>query len=313
MNNFELWPRAKLDLRGSLSLRKIKIVDIEDRLKSIYPNTFPVLMPSGRSSINLIVNYLNLSRLDCVLAPFFSSHCVINAIGMSTNVTPFAAPHLQMELVHHQWGFPTSSGFSGDRDPVVILEDSVDTLFYDEHQMFFNNGEFEILSLPKIFSTLIGGVIFCQEESTANELLKLRNGGKSSKSFHNTLRTCATIFPSIYQYWAAIEPHNRSLPDLFLNDISRKIENFADLCASRRSKIDFLKMKRLPTQSCIPETRGISCWPLPVAYQHKLKNSHLFSIKHFRDPDSTAGWAKVYPIPLHNEIDIATLEKEIKF
>ena len=79
---------------------------------------------------------------------------------MSTNVTAFAAPNLRMELVHHQWGFPTSSSFLGDRNSLVIVEDSVDTLFYDEHQMFFNDGEFEILSLPKVFSTLTGGVIF---------------------------------------------------------------------------------------------------------------------------------------------------------
>ena len=154
------WPSSSLNYFknnndfSSESVEKL-INKIEDFFSQQY-DCYVCLMPSGRSSISIILRYLNFTRSKTVFIPKWSSNCLYSSIGPYSNVsTDLIDPDLI--LVNHKWGYGYQ--LHQDYSKKIIIEDSVDTIHLDNSSLFQNNGIAEIISLPKIIGSFSGGLI----------------------------------------------------------------------------------------------------------------------------------------------------------
>lgn len=139
------------------------ITKIEDFFSQQY-GCYVCLMPSGRSSISILLRYLNFNRSKTVFIPKWSSYCLYSCIGPYSNIsTDFLDPDLI--LINHKWGY----GYKLNQDNAkIIIEDSVDTIHIDGSSLFQNNGIAEIISLPKIIGSFSGGLIVTRDKKLSD-------------------------------------------------------------------------------------------------------------------------------------------------
>ena len=91
----------------------------------------------------------NLCRTDIVGIFPYASHCVLDTI--SRIATPNKLSALNREnVVYHQWGYVYNNPSISPN-----IEDAVDSLLTYGRHLFPTGGNFEIWSLPKIFSTSV--------------------------------------------------------------------------------------------------------------------------------------------------------------
>jgi len=163
------WPSSSLNYFknnndfSSESVEKL-INKIEDFFSQQY-DCYVCLMPSGRSSISIILRYLNFTRSKTVFIPKWSSNCLYSSIGPYSNVsTDLIDPDLI--LVNHKWGYGYQ--LHQDYSKKIIIEDSVDTIHLDNSSLFQNNGIAEIISLPKIIGSFSGGLILTRDKKLSD-------------------------------------------------------------------------------------------------------------------------------------------------
>lgn len=299
----EIWPRPKLALSSVLSLKAITTSQIENFFNAIYPNAYAVLMPSGRSALRLILIYLGLKRPDLVSIPKYSSHCIINSVGLvATPIQHFTAETKQ-SIVFHQWGYIRVIGsMSG------IIEDSVDSLIPASGNLFPNDGRFEIISLPKVYGTLIGGLILCQHQRDADKLRQFRDDSNLLSQKHFYLRLAGQFSSRLLAYWNNIEPLNTHTPLIGLRDIWRKIQNFDTLIDDRRKKISLLTEMSIKSALPLPINRYPCCWPIPVKKWPGTNPPSDHLIRHIHGKKTNNQYQRVVPLPIHHEVSIKTIK-----
>ena len=152
------WPTSKkVTFKKSNTFDKNKIDKIEKFFKNKYGSKFSILMPSSRASITLYIRYLNLNRSNLVSISKWSSHCLFTCIGAFTNIS-IAETKADMIIVNHKWGNENKINKKINKK-TKIIEDSVDSLPGKNFKIFPNNGDIEIISLPKIIGAVAGGII----------------------------------------------------------------------------------------------------------------------------------------------------------
>lgn len=298
-SHFEIWPKPKLTSSDMLAINVPKIETIENFFQDLYANTHAVLMPSGRSSINLILQYLNISRQDLIYTPPYSSHCVLNAIGYTGTPTTKLSRDIQAAICFHQWGYTHKINTSA-----VIIEDSVDSLITSSNGLFPNDGKFEIISLSKVFSSISGGLILCQKITDAQKLRKLRNLRKNFKLTHFMMRIMGLINSNAYSYWNVTEPLNGYIPRILRVNIWNQLMNMDTLISDRRSKIKLLENSSFKLLIPISKYRLPACW---MVQENKIPKNTPFSldmIRHISISNDTKKMIRVLPIPLHQGIKI---------
>lgn len=298
----EIWPRAKLAPASVISLKSVNSADIEDFFDDIYPNAYTVLMPSGRSALRLILNYQGLERADLVSVPKYSSHCIINSVGFVATPTQSNKESVKNAIIFHQWGFVRNVISTPN-----IIEDSVDSLIPPNGNLFPNDGRFEIISLPKVFGTLIGGIILCQNKRDAEELKKLRDANDEFGKLHFYLRCISQFSKRLYMYWNSVEPLNTYIPSLALNDIWKKIQNIGTLIDDRNNKISLLKTMNIKTALPLPVNRYPCCWPVPIKQWPGVTKPDDHIIRHIHGNRHSDQYQKVFPVPIHHQVSINTL------
>ena len=300
----EIWPQPTLELSNIASFRKIEIAAIENYFSAIYPISYPVLMPSGRSALRLILSHLGLGRTDLVSIPKFSSHCIINSVGLVATPTQEPNSYCKNSIIFHQWGFiRTVASVPG------LIEDSADSLIPMGGNLFPNDGRFEIISLPKVFGTFIGGLILCQNKKDADELMKERDASSLLGSMHFYLRVLSQYLPTLYTYWNAAEPSNTLTPSIALKDIWSKIQRHNELIADRQKKIDFLIKNKIRSALKVSTSRLPCCWPIPAKHWPENSSPDQKLIRHIHGATESAQYEKVFPLPIHHQIPIETIKK----
>ena len=157
MEDIQWHSSKKVTFKKSNTFDKNKIDKIENFFKNKYGSKFSILMPSSRASITLYIRYLNLNRSNLVSISKWSSHCLFTCIGAFTNIS-IAETKADMIIVNHKWGNENKINKKINKK-TKIIEDSVDSLPGKNFKIFPNNGDIEIISLPKIIGAVAGGII----------------------------------------------------------------------------------------------------------------------------------------------------------
>jgi putative PLP-dependent aminotransferase (TIGR04422 family) len=306
-NEFQVWPVSSFKLvdflKPKVIFAKSNLVNkIEGFFRDLYPGIDVVLMPSGRSCLLAVIQYLELRRNDHIFIPPYSSHCVINALGYAATPSPTVSEKIKAELVFHQWGFVQKSNVKG-----IIIEDSVDSLIPKGGALFPNDGRFEILSLSKIFGCLTGGIILCQHTEDAEKIRQLRDARPKLGMLHFWRRISGQKSPQSYNCWNAVEPTNGDLLRAALADIWSHISFYDAIVEDRRKKINYLKSVLPHPAVSLPEGRLVTCWPISIKNKPSWLNLPDHIIRHLQNPSKSYEFLKVYPLPIHQGMNITRL------
>lgn len=303
-----IWPRPDLALSSLLSLKAINHSAIEDFFDAIYPKTYSVIMPSGRSALRLILNYSGFKRPDVVAIPKYSSHCIINSVGTVATPIQNIDDETTPSIIFHQWGF-----IREEPKLSVLIEDSVDSLIPKGGNVFPNDGRFEIISLTKVFGTLIGALVLCQNRRDAAKLKQHRDRANVLGQMHFYLRLASQVSSKLYTYWNNTEPLNTLIPSIALRDIWQKIHFLDDLIDDRCKKIAILNDMSLKPALPLTSGRYPCCWPIPVKKWPGADQPTDQMIRHIHGKKAGDQYQKVFPLPIHHQVSIATLKKWIGY
>lgn len=200
MTTYFLWPKAKMHKVFASLYRSVSVSTIEVLLKDMFPSGFPVLCSSGRASLALSLRYSQVERNRLVGVFPYASHCVLDAVSRIGTPSPVDNPYIFISIFYHQWGFVQEKNLLKN-----TIEDCVDTLCVPGVALFPGGGNFEIWSLPKILGTSSGGVLWCRDESTAEEIKILRDN-QGGGIIPWVLRLAGIKSTRIHLYWQGAEP-----------------------------------------------------------------------------------------------------------
>ena len=189
----------------------------------------------------------------------------------------------------------------------------MDSLIPKGGNIFPNDGRFEIISLTKVFGTLIGGLILCQSRQDAIKLKQQRDSANFLGRMHFYLRIASQISPKLYTYWSNAEPLNTFIPSIGIRDIWIKIQYLDELIDDRCKKIDALNDMSLNPALPLPHGRYPCCWPISV---DELPNANQLkgqTIRHIHGKKGGDSYQKVLPLPIHQQVSLATIKKWITY
>lgn len=303
MKSFFLWPRSKkLWIKDFFGFAPSND-QIEGMLKALYPEAEPVLFSSARAGLSAILQAEGLTRNDLVWHPNYSSHCVLESIARYATPTPVLNENVKAALIYHQWGFKHQAIF----DPsVIIIEDSVDSLLIPNTNPFLIGGAFALWSLPKVFGTMGGGVVFCRDFDDAKKLRNIRAQRTISK-LEKLIRFFLKFNSSFNSYWGGTESLQGDVLGIYRHQIKRALEEI-ELVVSRQ-KMLLEKVAPHMVDQFKKNSRYPSNLPVKVKLGDiNLINNHLkfeAGPRHFNAgkscPEQT--WEKVYPIPVHIDVE----------
>lgn len=282
--------------------------EIEEKLRTLFPGSEPVLFSSARAGLTAILQILGLSRPDLVWTPPYSSHCVLEAIAHLCTPIPVAAEmdSIAAALVYHQWGHIHQSSFPSN---VRLIEDSVDSLLIPGSSPFAINGDFVLWSLPKVLGTQSGGVVFCRHAESAVALRAVR-ASRSSSTLQAFLRWRSKSNARAATYWNGAESMQGELIMPLRRQALRRLGAIYQVVEERLSLLrnispdlsqSYERTGRLPSN--LP-MRVPSEWQ-QVWGSSELVSSGLRSFNVARsNPD--ANWVRVAPLPVH--MDVSNLD-----
>ncbi len=308
IKKYQLWPEPQFSLTDLMRGSVPSTTEIEKFFEDIYPNTYAVLMPSGRSCISLILQYLEIKRPDLVYIPPYSSHCVINAVGYVGTPSPELKDTMKAAICFHQWGYTHKL-----KTLSPIIEDSVDSLITSAEALFPNDGRFELLSLSKIYSSISGGLILCQNQKDAQKLRKFRNERQTYKFTHFFIRIMGQNFSNAYEYWNTVEPLNGYIPYALRANIWKRLAMMDQIIKDRRSKIRFLEQASVPKVLQLSENRLPICWAVAERNLPKSFAIPNNSFRQLREKTDTTKLISVYPLPLHEGVSQEEIKKWVSY
>lgn len=286
-----------------------KVSEIEEKMRSMFPTGYPVLCSSGRAALVLALIESKVSRSDLVGVFPFASHCVLDAISrIATPLSGICASTVSLRIVYHQWGYVQETKLSPN-----TIEDCVDTLCVPGTKLFPGDGHFEIWSLPKILGTTSGGVLWCREEETATRLRGFRNE-RGGGTFQWLLRLLAGSYPRFYHYWQGAEGTLGAVSRLQTGEIMTAVRKWEDFVADRQKKLEMvlpIAIEWLPNQS----NRLPTVVPIDIKFSdcniQEWGISSGFRMIERLDGNGSRSLVKVLPLPIHQDVPVLWLEKQI--
>jgi putative PLP-dependent aminotransferase (TIGR04422 family) len=214
------------------------IIDRIEEFFSEYYGCGAYLMPSGRSSISLLMRYLEFDRNKTVFITKWSSNCLYSCIGPYSNIsTDLVDPDLI--LANHKWGYKVN--LPEEYSSKIIIEDSVDTIHSEVSSLFQNNGLAEIISLPKIIGSFSGGLIVTKDTDLASYIKSQQQSNielgciQSERKYKSSKNVAHSAL-----IWHYFEHINTSLDMNALRDIESNLHNFfnnANIISNRREMV----------------------------------------------------------------------------
>jgi putative PLP-dependent aminotransferase (TIGR04422 family) len=263
-----------------------------------------VLFSSARSGLTAVLDSMAVSRSEFVWVPKFSSHCVLEAIARVGTPTPTVIddPSPRVALIYHQWGYISQPGFDAR---VQIIEDAVDSLLIPGRSPFAAGGRFVLWSLPKVFATFGGGVVFCKRKEDAFVLRTIRERRRESY-IQAWLRWCSRKSDIAAVYWNGGEAIQGGVVTPLRRQVSRKLMTLEALVDER------LRLLRsiAPTMALVFERSG----RLPSNLAMKIPSQWervwgpggkaTAGLRFFNIGRSypRSHWEKVAPLPVHIDV-----------
>jgi putative PLP-dependent aminotransferase (TIGR04422 family) len=307
-NKYFLWPKPQYPVLSDL-FRSISTEEVEGVIRSYWPDVHPVIFSSARSGLTAILQNLNLSRSDLVWCPPYSSHCVFESISRVATPITIQSKNIKVAVIYHQWGFSSSHQWPNS---TVIIEDSVDTLFLPNSNIFSSGGDYVIQSLPKVYGCIGGGVIFCRNANDAKNLKMIRKTRGTSR-FQTMLRILSHKSSTAYLYWHGAESLHGGISSVALSQIFIKINSLPLIVNERLeflNKISPLLKEYVVDTGRIPSNIPIILTPV---IENIWNNSGIFSagLRNFNIGFTSPNvkWKIVAPLPLHIDVHSDELYK----
>ena len=307
------WPSAfqkKIIFNGFLSLKKNvnKILFIENFFKKKFGYDVK-LFPSARSCIGVILRYLKIDRSDQVFINKWASHCVLNTFGAYTNIST-SLKNSNLIYCVHKWG--QIQNITYKKKGTKIIESSVDSIILKKNKLFFNNGDFEIFSLPKIIGSVAGGIVvsrnkdfieFCKAEQNKNKQLGIYQARIKFKGFPPKKNN--------FETWMHLETWNTYLEMNTLNNICENLNNYdrnKNIIISRLEICSEIFKKKFFSSSRLGPVL-----PLFEKYLLGCKNlCNYFLLRNLPKKNSFNKFDKVFLLPLHFKISDIVFNNLIK-
>lgn len=160
-----MWPNYNLK-KTFLNLITFHLEKLVNNNKKI--NDKYIFVPSARYAIANILKCFNFNKLSKVAVGPFSNQCIYSSVGLVSSPIPSNFDlKFDAQLVHHMFGYNYKSNLK-----TFTIEDSVDTFIFNDKKIFLNNGDFEVISIPKVINFCFGSLIYCKNK---NHKKKLKN------------------------------------------------------------------------------------------------------------------------------------------
>lgn len=275
-----------------------KLIDlIENYFKKYYGYNI-ILFPSARAGIASILRFLKIDRSHEVFVNKWVSHCIFNTVGRYTNITTvFKKPDVALAV--HKWGIKQ---ILINKKNSIIIEDSVDSIIDDKKDLFSNNGDFEIVSLPKIIGSVSGGIIitknlnfyeFAKKEQFLNKELGMY---QSRRKFDDVNKKKS------FNTWLYHESTNTYVEYNALINIKKCLKNFQTNRNFISDRQKYFKKKFNELIFKIDRFGPV----IPIKYNlikdHKLMKEYFLLRNIHKNKYQLEAFKKVYLLPIHFKI-----------
>jgi putative PLP-dependent aminotransferase (TIGR04422 family) len=299
MNSYDLWPKSSVSFVNCSNSRSI-----EDKLFTFWNSGYPVLTSSARVSIVLALKNNKISRKDYVDLTSFISPCVVKSVSTQAMPNYENTKNSHSEIIYHQYGYLQDSNRKKN-----LIEDSVDTLCLPNTELFPSGGRYEIWSLPKIFGTSAGSIIWCKNKEDAETIRQYRDNFTKYDLYQWALRVLGQRWVNFYYYWEGSELyHGGGLPNIAMGDIYKKISNLDNIIEDRLKKID--NFKYLISKEVVLSKGRLPCLIplLNVNHKAKLKLKDLgFNLSDRYMQISRKKNVNFFPLPIHQDVPLKRL------
>ena len=218
----KIWPKINLS-NNNYKIKNKKI----DYIENFFLNSTgfrPILFPSARSCLSLILKYYKFNRSKNIFINKWSPFCIQSLATYYSNITTNISDS-DLILLNHRYG--KNQFLKKNYKNKIIIEDSADSIHLDKKSLFINSySKFEIVSLPKIISSYSGGLIYTKDKlfynfakkfQKKNKLLGISQSGKKINSLKNQKKNNS---------WLLNEFNNTYLDQKSLNNIIFNLKNF---------------------------------------------------------------------------------------
>jgi putative PLP-dependent aminotransferase (TIGR04422 family) len=304
------WPSFFIRSNQKYNIKYQKKIDLKliNELENYFQKYYGfkiILFPSARAGIASILRFLKIDRSKEVFVNKWVSYCIFNTLGKYTNIsTNFKDPDVAIAV--HKWGYKQ---IIPKKKNIKIIEDSVDSIIMNRNDLFENEGDFEIISLPKIIGSVSGGIVITKDinfyEYAKMEQIKNKELGQyqSRRKFEEINKK--KTFHSYFHH----ESTNTFLEYNALLNIAKCLKNFQinKNVISERQKYFKKKFNELTF-------RFDRLGPvIPLKYNliknHKLMNEHFLLRRIHKNKYKIDTFKKVYLLPIHFKIT----HKKFKF
>lgn len=297
------WPSFFIKTNQKYQIKFEKKIDlnlikkIEDFFQKHYGFKI-ILYPSARAGIGSILRYSKIDRSKEVFVNKWISYCIFNTLGKYTNIsTNFNDPDLALAV--HKWGFKQ---IIPKKKNMKIIEDSVDSIIINKNELFENNGDFEIISLPKIIGSISGGIIITKDtnfyEYAKKEQIKNKALGQyqARRKFEEINKK--NTFHSYFHH----ESTNTFLEYNSLINISKSLKNYQINKNTILKRQKYFKKKFHELKLNFDRLGPV----IPINFNsiknHNLMNKY-FLLRHIhKNKYKVDVFKKVYLIPIHFKI-----------
>lgn len=304
------WPSFFISLKQKylINLEKNDSSQLINKLENYFEKYYGykiILFPSARAGIASILRFLKIDRTNEVFVNRWVSHCIFNTVGRYTNITTiFKKPDVALAV--HKWGIKQ---IITKNKKLKIIEDSVDTILLKKNDLFPNNGDFEIVSLPKIIGSISGGIIITKDTNFYKFAKKEQVQNKNLGEYQSRRKFDDVNKKKSFNTWLYHESTNTYLEHNALLNISKCLKNFQinkNIISERqryfKKKFNMLAFKLDRLGPVIPIDYSL-------IKNHKLMNEH-FLLRHIhKNRYEIENFKKVYLLPVHFKITV----KKFKF
>lgn len=213
-----------------------------------------IYLAKARFFFPLIIELEGLSRSNLVFTQPYSSHCVLSSVSYQSTPNTLANSLFDASIIYHQYGYKNIVDQKKFKN--ILIEDSVDSFFINTNQdeIFPNNANYSILSLPKLINSPFGGIAICKDEIMYEKLKRLIND--KNANIENSSTNIDLIYKS-HLTQAILERHKFISP--IISDIEKEFLNCRNIVKNNCEivnqhfdiNIDF--SKRLPSNIFIDE------------------------------------------------------------
>lgn len=263
-----------------------------------------ILFPSARAGIASILRFLKIDRSNEVFVNRWVSHCIFTTVGRYTNITTvFKKPDVAIAV--HKWGIKQ---IITKKQNLKIIEDSVDTIV-EKNNLFPNNSDFEIVSLPKIIGSVSGGIIITKDANFYKFAKKEQVQNKKLGEYQSRRKFDDVNKKKSFNTWLYHESTNTYLEYNALLNISKCLKNFQINKSVISERQKYFKKKYSELAFKIDQLGPI----IPIKYNliknHKLMNEHFLLRNIHKNKYKIDTFKKVYLLPVHFKITL----KKFKF